>query len=169
MVWSSGAEHRFGLGPYLIADGLIYVLNDEGLLTMAEATTAGYQPVATAQVLDGHDAWAPMALVAGRLLCRDLTQMVCLNIAEEAPHPRGRPNGSRRSPNRERHKTGRRRRRRHRPLRHDRGPGRSGGNHRTRCNARRHGTGRRNTRRCYARRLRSRPLRRNDVDRHNIH
>ena len=29
-VWSSGSQHRFGLGPYLIADGLIFVLNDYG-------------------------------------------------------------------------------------------------------------------------------------------
>ena len=32
-VWKSGPEHRFGLGPYLIADGLIYMLDDSVLLT----------------------------------------------------------------------------------------------------------------------------------------
>ena len=68
-VWTSGSQHRFGLGPYLIADGLIFVLNDDGRLTLAEATPAGYQPLAQAQVLDGHDAWGPMALAAGRLSC----------------------------------------------------------------------------------------------------
>ena len=79
-VWASGSQHRFGLGPYLIADGLIYVMNDDGRLTMAEATPTGYKQLAQAQVLDGHDAWGPMALVAGRLLVRDLTRMVCLDV-----------------------------------------------------------------------------------------
>ena len=57
VVWSSGSQHRFGLGPYMIADGLIYVLNDEGRLTLAEATPDGYQQLAQAQVLAGNDSW----------------------------------------------------------------------------------------------------------------
>ncbi len=36
-LWNSGRD-KFGSAPYLIADGLIYAMNDEGLLTMAEAT-----------------------------------------------------------------------------------------------------------------------------------
>lgn len=79
-VWASGSQHRFGLGPYLIADGLMYVMDDDGRLAMAEASPAGYKQLAEAQVLDGHDAWGPMALVAGRLLVRDLTRMVCLDV-----------------------------------------------------------------------------------------
>ena len=83
VVWSSGSQHRFGLGPYLIADGLIYVLNDEGRLTLAEATPEGYKQLAQAQVLAGHDSWGPMAMAAGRLIVRDLTQMVCLDVTEK--------------------------------------------------------------------------------------
>jgi len=82
VVWSSGSEHRFGLGPYLIADGLIYVLDDDGKLTLAEATPAGYKQLDQAQVLDGPDAWAPMAMVAGRLILRDMVRMVCINVAQ---------------------------------------------------------------------------------------
>lgn len=83
VVWRSGAAHRFGIGPYLIAGGLILVMNDEGVLTLAEATTAGYKELARAKVLDGHDSWGPMALVAGRLLVRDTTRMVCLDLRKE--------------------------------------------------------------------------------------
>ena len=82
-VWASGSKHRFGSGPYLIADGLIYVMDDSGTLTMAEATPAGYKQLAQAQVLDGHDSWGPMAMIHGRLLARDLTRMVCLDVAED--------------------------------------------------------------------------------------
>ncbi len=79
-LWSSGAA-RFGIGPYLIADGLIYLCNDTGTLTLADAVPDGYHPRAEAKVLTGHDAWGPMALVNGRLLLRDLTRMVCLDVA----------------------------------------------------------------------------------------
>jgi outer membrane protein assembly factor BamB len=81
-LWHSGPEHRFGLGPYLIADGLIYVLNDDGVLTMAEASPKGYKELGRAQVIDGHDAWGPMAMVGGRLLVRDFTRMVCLDVSQ---------------------------------------------------------------------------------------
>lgn len=84
MKWASGPEHQFGLGPYLIADDKILVLNDDGVLTMLEATTDRYQQLAWAQVLDGHDAWAPMALAGSRLLLRDSKRMVCLDLGVEA-------------------------------------------------------------------------------------
>jgi outer membrane protein assembly factor BamB len=83
VVWTSGPQHRFGIGPYLVADKLIYVLDDNGKLTLAEATPAGYRQLDQAQVLDGHDAWGPMALVGGRLILRDLVRMVCVDVAKK--------------------------------------------------------------------------------------
>jgi len=82
-LWTSGGAARFGLGPYLIAGDQLLALNDDGWLTLADATPAAYRPQARARILTGHDAWAPMALVAGRLLARDLTQMVCLDMTGE--------------------------------------------------------------------------------------
>ena len=67
----------------MIANGLIFVLNDDGLLTLAEASPVGYHAITQARVLQGHDAWAPLALAGGRLLARDLTRMVCLDITGE--------------------------------------------------------------------------------------
>jgi outer membrane protein assembly factor BamB len=81
-VWASGPERRFGLGPFLVAGGLLYALNDSGLLTAAEATPEGFKPLAgPAQVLTGHDAWGPMAIADGKLIARDLTRMVCLDVS----------------------------------------------------------------------------------------
>jgi len=82
--WASGPRRQFGLGPYLIADGLIFALAESGLLVLAEATPEEFRPLAQAQVLSGHDAWGPMAMVHGRLLARDLTEMVCLDVSAEA-------------------------------------------------------------------------------------
>ncbi len=81
-LWASGSTHRFGLGPYLIADGLIYLMNDSGTLTLVEATPAGYHQRAQARILEGHDSWGPLALVGGRLLARDLTRMVCVDVSD---------------------------------------------------------------------------------------
>jgi outer membrane protein assembly factor BamB len=81
VVWTSTSAHRFGLGPYIIANGLIYVMNDSGLLTLAEATPTGYLQLAEAKVLDGPDSWGPMAIASGRLILRDLTRMICLDVA----------------------------------------------------------------------------------------
>ena len=83
-VWTSGAATRFGIGPYMIAQGMILALADQdGTLHLAEASTQGYRELARAKVLNGHDAWAPMALADGRLLLRDLTEMVCVEVGAQ--------------------------------------------------------------------------------------
>ena len=81
IVWTSGNTQTFGLGAYTIADGLLFAIGDNGKLTMAEASPAGWKPLAQAKVLDGPDCWGPMAVVGGRLLARDLNHMVCLDVA----------------------------------------------------------------------------------------
>ncbi|MGQ9504988.1 MAG: outer membrane protein assembly factor BamB family protein [Thermogutta sp.] len=78
--WASGSQYRFGLGPYMIANRLLLALDDDGTLTLAEATSEAFKPLARAKVLDGHDCWGPMALVKGRLIIRSLTEMICLDL-----------------------------------------------------------------------------------------
>jgi outer membrane protein assembly factor BamB len=79
--WASGKDRRFGLGPYLLADHKLYVMSDRGTLVMARAVADGYRELDHARVLDGREAWAPLAIVDGRLLTRDATTLVCLDIA----------------------------------------------------------------------------------------
>jgi len=79
-MWASGPTHRFGLGPYLVADGMIVVMNDAGQLVLAEATPSGYRQLAQARILAGHDSWGPMALAGTYLLARDMTRMVCVDL-----------------------------------------------------------------------------------------
>lgn len=81
--WASGPENRFGrgLGPYLLADGMLYVLDDRrGVLRLVSADPGGYNELAAAKVLAGREAWAPMALAAGRLLLRDANELVCIEV-----------------------------------------------------------------------------------------
>lgn len=78
--WTSDPAHRFGLGPFLLADGLIFAMNDSGKLSLALATPERFQLLAEAQVLRGRESWGPLALADGRLIARDFTRMVCLEV-----------------------------------------------------------------------------------------
>lgn len=82
-VWTS--SQRFGLGPYLLAHDKLYILDDEGILTMVEATATGYRPLARAALFEnGTEAWGPMAMAAGRLIMRDLTRMICVDLSQSS-------------------------------------------------------------------------------------
>jgi len=83
LIWASGSNKKFGLGPFMIINGLIYAMNDSGLLRLIEATPAGYMQLAEAKMLEGPDSWGPMAVAAGRLILRDLNRMICLDITEK--------------------------------------------------------------------------------------
>jgi len=82
-VWNSGKEHRFGLGPFLLAGDRFFILDDNGMLTMLRASQTGYKRLAQYRVLKGRDAWAPMAFVDGKLLLRDSTRLICLDLRQE--------------------------------------------------------------------------------------
>lgn len=82
LVWSSGKTHRFGLGPFYLADGKFYVLDDDGTLTMLALSKTGYEQLAQHRILDGHDAWGPIALAGTRMLLRDSKRMVCIDVGE---------------------------------------------------------------------------------------
>jgi outer membrane protein assembly factor BamB len=80
-VWTSDGEAAFGLGSFLLADGMFFVLEGStGMLRLIEASTTGYKELASAQVLSGPDVWGPMALSDGTLILRDLTKMVALDV-----------------------------------------------------------------------------------------
>jgi outer membrane protein assembly factor BamB len=80
-VWTSQGKATFGLGSFMMADGMFFVLDgDTGKLRLLEATTTGYNELASAQVLAGQEVWGPMALSDGKLVLRDLTKMICLDV-----------------------------------------------------------------------------------------
>ena len=80
-LWTSDPGQKFGLGSFIMADGVILAMNDSGLLRLIEATPEKYHLLAQAQVLKGQDSWGPLALAGGRLIARDMTRMVCLDVA----------------------------------------------------------------------------------------
>ncbi len=81
IVWTSEGKATFGLGSFLLADGMFFVLDgDTGMLRLIEANTKEYKELAGAQVLSGDNVWGPMALVDGKLVLRDMSKMVCVEV-----------------------------------------------------------------------------------------
>jgi outer membrane protein assembly factor BamB len=87
-VWQSpvaandpGGTKTFELGGFLLADGMFFILDGRtGLLRLIEASTQGYKELASSQILQGAEVWGPMALSNGKLVIRDMDQMVCLQV-----------------------------------------------------------------------------------------
>jgi outer membrane protein assembly factor BamB len=80
-VWTSEGKASFGLGSFMLADGMFFVMDgDSGTLRLLEANTAGYKELASAKVLSGQEVWGPMALSDGKLVLRDLGKMVCVGV-----------------------------------------------------------------------------------------
>jgi len=85
ILWTSPAGNSFGLGPFLFADGAFFVMNDSGNLSLVDDSATRFNLLARAQVLTGRESWAPLALAGGRLLVRDFTRLVCLDVASTPP------------------------------------------------------------------------------------
>jgi outer membrane protein assembly factor BamB len=81
VVWTTGTGETFGLGSFLAMDDLVFALNDSGKLRLLEVSPSRYQLLGEAKPLSGRESWAPMALAGTRLLVRDLTRLVCLELA----------------------------------------------------------------------------------------
>jgi len=79
--WTSEGKFFFGLGSFLLADGMFFVMDgNTGTLHLIEASTTRYNELASAQVLAGDEVWGPMALSDGKLVLRNLSEMICLDI-----------------------------------------------------------------------------------------
>jgi outer membrane protein assembly factor BamB len=85
VLWASAQGEDFGLGPFLLAEGVFFVMNDSGKLSLLEGSATRFNPLAQAQVLQGRESWGPMALAGGRLIVRDFTRLVCLDVSSASP------------------------------------------------------------------------------------
>ncbi|MFO7615882.1 MAG: PQQ-binding-like beta-propeller repeat protein [Bacteroidales bacterium] len=79
-VWTSDKGSRFGLGPYLIADNKLFILSDDGTMTIVKPDINSYVQLDQIKLFDGQDAWAPIAVADGYMVLRDSKYMVCLRM-----------------------------------------------------------------------------------------
>lgn len=83
--WKSGAvkwtEPGLGKGGLSAADGKLIVQGERGQLVVAEASPAGFKPLARAQVLGGK-CWTMPVLANGRIYCRNARgDVVCVDVS----------------------------------------------------------------------------------------
>jgi len=83
-VWSSGKDSRFGrgLGPYIVSGNKMYLLDDDCHLYLFGIDKTSVKLLASHKVIDGIEAWGPMAIAGKYLLIRDARNMLCLNIGD---------------------------------------------------------------------------------------
>jgi outer membrane protein assembly factor BamB len=76
--WS---RKEIGFGSLILADGKLIVLNEKGVLSVAEASPEGYSELWSQKVLDGT-CWTMPTLCNGLIYCRnDKGRLVCLNLS----------------------------------------------------------------------------------------
>jgi outer membrane protein assembly factor BamB len=81
VVWASGRSQKFGSGPFIVADGMFLIADDDGKLTGFEATPTAYRKLFEVEGLFvNRECWAPMSIVDGRLLLRDKKYMKCIDL-----------------------------------------------------------------------------------------
>ena len=83
IIWESGKTKRFGQWEaVLLADGKFFVLSEDCRLTLVKANSQKYEELGQCKPLSGAEAWAPMVLIGDRLLVRDRSVMVCLDVGK---------------------------------------------------------------------------------------
>jgi outer membrane protein assembly factor BamB len=91
LMWKTGREPAFNKGSLILAEGLIFATDGDKTLYLIEPDPSGFKTLASADVLKivevaepryGNQNWAPIALADGKLLIRDQSQIVCVQVAE---------------------------------------------------------------------------------------
>ncbi|MCL2040639.1 MAG: PQQ-like beta-propeller repeat protein [Bacteroidales bacterium] len=79
-IWESAADERFGLGPYLIIGNHLFALKDDGELYIYKLEQKKPELVKKQRIMDGIDAWGPMAYADGYLMLRDERWVYCIRV-----------------------------------------------------------------------------------------
>ena len=86
LKWKTGNAPNYERGSLMMADGMIFAVNgQDGTLAIIEPSPTQFKLLASAKVLKGGQAWAPMALVDGKLLIRDQRDLKCFDVRAPAP------------------------------------------------------------------------------------
>ena len=80
--WSTGEDPLFNKGGSILVDGLLVSVDGNKMLYLIEPDPSGFKPLASAELLEQGENWAPIALSDGKLLIRDQKQLKCLKVAQ---------------------------------------------------------------------------------------
>ncbi|HPJ59015.1 MAG TPA: PQQ-like beta-propeller repeat protein [Bacteroidales bacterium] len=79
--WKTMRAPSFDKGSMILADGLILATDGNKSLYLIQPDPSGFKSLASAELLDMGQNWAPIALVDGKLLIRDQKKMVCVKVS----------------------------------------------------------------------------------------
>ena len=79
-VWASAADERFGFGPYIVINNNLFALKEDGELYVYEIGQQSMKLIKKQRIMDGVDAWGPLAYADGMLIVRDAHAVKCLKI-----------------------------------------------------------------------------------------
>jgi outer membrane protein assembly factor BamB len=77
-VWIS--DERFGLGPYMVINNHLFLFNDDGELFVYDIMQQSMKLLKRQRIINGVDAWGPMAYADGILIVRDDHTLVGLKM-----------------------------------------------------------------------------------------
>jgi outer membrane protein assembly factor BamB len=80
--WKTDTAPPFTRGGMILAEDLLIATDGDTKLYLVEPDPAAFKPLASAEVLESGDNWAPLALVDGKLLVRGQKQLKCLQVAQ---------------------------------------------------------------------------------------
>ena len=81
-VWTSATDERFGYGPYVIINNYLFALSEDGELYVYEIKQQSMKLVKRQHIMDGVDAWGPLAYADGVLIVRDAHTVKGLRIGK---------------------------------------------------------------------------------------
>jgi hypothetical protein len=81
--WKTGPDPAFVRGGAILVDGLLLATDGRQKLYVIEPDPAAFKPLASAELLEAGNNWAPLALSNGKLLIRDQKKLVVVQVAHE--------------------------------------------------------------------------------------
>ena len=84
------AKRRLGKGSLLVADDLLFIYSDQGLLVLAEAKAEAFQEGGRMKVFEASRTWTPPSLFDGLLVVRGAGELVGLEVGAAKAEEVGR-------------------------------------------------------------------------------
>jgi outer membrane protein assembly factor BamB len=80
-IWTSAADERFGLGPYMMVGDMLFAFKEDGELFVYSVSAKSMTLLKRQRIMEeGIDAWGPMAYADGYLIVRDSKTIKCLKV-----------------------------------------------------------------------------------------
>lgn len=80
--WKTGQDLAFSKGGAVLADGLLLATDGSKKLMLIEPDPAGFKLLASAELMEAGNNWAPLALSNGKLLIGDQKKLMVVQVGQ---------------------------------------------------------------------------------------